>query len=69
MLVPQCAQLLDGLRGHLTEVGVIAARWPRLGRELAELIEACDETVSFEVCEALTPLVVRLRNSTSDRAA
>src|SRR6202035_4075384 len=30
--------------------------------ELAELIEACDEAISFEVCEALTPLVVQLRN-------
>jgi hypothetical protein len=24
-------------------------------RELAELIEACDETIPFEVCEALAP--------------
>jgi transposase len=31
-------------------------------RELAELIEACDETIPFEVCEALAPLVVQLRN-------
>jgi transposase len=28
----------------------------------AELIEACDETIPFEVCEALAPLVVQLRN-------
>jgi hypothetical protein len=26
------------------------------------LIEACDETIPFEVCEALAPLVVQLRN-------
>ena len=50
------------LRGHLTEVGVIAAQGPRHARELAELIEACDETIPFEVCEALAPLVVQLRN-------
>ena len=52
MLVSQRTQLLNGLRGHLTEVGVIAAQGPRHARELAELIEACDETVPFEVCEA-----------------
>jgi transposase len=62
MLVSQRTQLLNGLRGHLTEVGVIAAQGPRHARELAELIEACDETISFEVCEALAPLVVQLRN-------
>ena len=56
MLVSQRTQLLNGLRGHLTEVGVIAAQGPRDARELAELIEACDETVPFEVCEALAPV-------------
>ena len=62
MLVSQRTQLVNGLRGHLTEVGVIAAQGPRHARELAELIEACDETIPFEVCEALAPLVVQLRN-------
>ena len=62
MLVSQRTRLLNALRGHLTEVGVIAAQGPRHGRELAELIEACDETIPFEVCEALAPLVVQLRN-------
>jgi transposase len=42
MLVSQRTQLLNGLRGHLTEVGVIAVQGPRHARELAELIEACD---------------------------
>jgi transposase len=46
----------------LTEVGVIAPQGLRCARELAELIEACDETIPFEVCEALAPLVVQLRN-------
>jgi transposase len=55
MLVSQRTQLLNGLRGHLTEVGVIAAQGPRHARELAELIETCDETIPFEVCEALAP--------------
>ena len=62
MLVSQRTQVLNALRGHLTEVGVIAAQGPRHARELAELIEACDEIIPFEVCEALVPLVVQLRN-------
>jgi transposase len=62
MLVSQRTQLLNGLRGHLTEIGVIAAQGPRHARELSTLIEDCDETVPFEVCEALAPLVVQLRN-------
>ena len=62
MLVAQRTQLLNGLRGHLTEVGVIAPQGLRHARELAELIEACDETVPFEVCEVLAPLAVQLRN-------
>ena len=60
MLVSQRTQLLNGLRGHLTEVGVIAAQGPRHARELAELIDACDEIISVEVCEALAPLVVQI---------
>jgi transposase len=63
MLVSQRTQLLNGLRGHLTEVGVIAAQGPRHARDLAGLIEACDATIPFEVCEVLVPLeVVQLRN-------
>jgi transposase len=60
MLVSQRTQLLNGLRGHLTEVGVIAAQGPRHARELAELIETCDERIPFEVCEALAELVLQL---------
>src|SRR5271169_1978027 len=62
MLVSQRTQLLNALRGHLTEVGVIAPQGLRFARELAELIEACDEAIPFEVCEALAPVVVQLRN-------
>ena len=60
MSVSQRTQLLNGLRGHLTEVGVIAAQGPRHARELAALIEACDERIPFEVCEALAELVHQL---------
>ena len=62
MLISQRTQLINGLRGHLTEVGVIAAQGPRYARELADLIEAGDETIPLAVCEALAPLVVQLRN-------
>jgi transposase len=62
MLVSQRTQLWNGLRGHLAEVGVIAPQGPRHARELAELVEACDETIPIEVCEALAPRVVQLRN-------
>jgi transposase len=44
----------------LAEVGVIAAQGPRHARELAELIETCDERIPFEVCEALAELVLQL---------
>jgi hypothetical protein len=37
------------------EVGVIAPQGLRCAPELAELIEACDETIPFEVCDALAP--------------
>ena len=62
MLVSQRTQLLNGLRGHLTEVGVIAPQGPRHARELADLIEVGDESIPIEVCEALSPLVMQLRN-------
>jgi transposase len=58
MPASQRSQLLNALRGHWTEVGVIAPQGPRHARELAQLIEACDKTIPFEVCEAL----VQLRN-------
>ena len=62
MLVSQRTQLLNGLRGHLSEVGVIAPQGPRHAHELANRIEAGDESIPIEVCEALAPLVVQLRN-------
>jgi transposase len=37
MLVSQRTQLFNGLRGHLTEVGVIAAR-PRAGGQISRII-------------------------------
>ena len=61
MLVAQRTQSLNGLRGHLAEIGVIAAQGPKSAHELAKLIEAGDVTIPRVVCEALAPLVRQLR--------
>jgi transposase len=61
MLVAQRTQLLNGLRGHLAEIGVIAPQGANAARGLAGLIEACDEGLPIEVCAALAELVVQLR--------
>ena len=60
MLVAQRTQLLNGLRGRLGEVGLIAAQGPRHARQLVDRIEACDETIPIEVCAALAELVHQL---------
>jgi transposase len=60
MLVAQRTQVLNGLRGHLGEIGVIAAQGPRHARELAGLIGACDESIPLEVCAALAEPVHQL---------
>ena len=39
MLVAQRTQLINGLRGHLSEIGVIAAQGHKAARELAKRIE------------------------------
>jgi transposase len=62
MLVSQRTQLLNALRGHLAEIGVIAAQGPRYAHDLADRIEAGDETIPLVVSEALAPLVLQLRN-------
>jgi transposase len=62
MLVLQRTQLLNGLRGHLNEIGVIAAQGPRHAHQLADRIEAGDEDIPLAVREALAPLVAQLRN-------
>ena len=55
MLVSQRTQLLNGLRGHLTEIGVIAAQGPKPANWII-----LDERIPFEVCEALAELVHQL---------
>lgn len=61
MLVAQRTQLINALRGHLAEMGVIAAQGLKNARELARLILAeGDETIPACVRMALLPLVRQL---------
>jgi transposase len=61
MLVAQRTQLINALRGHLVEIGVIAAQGPKNARELAGVVMAeGDETIPACVRAALAPLVRQL---------
>jgi transposase len=60
LLVGQRTQLLNALRGHLAEVGVIAAQGAGNARALAALIEAGHDEVPACVAQALAPLVEQL---------
>jgi hypothetical protein len=60
---------MNGLRGHLTEISMIAPQGPRYARDLAGLIEACDERIPFEVCEALAELVHQLHRLIAQRVS
>lgn len=58
----QRTQLLNALRGHLAEAGVIAAQGHQHARKLAELVEAGHAQLPECVRDALLPLVARLRD-------
>ena len=60
MLVQQRTQLLNSLRGHLAEVGVIAAQGAPNGRALAALIVCDHEEIPRVVAQALMPIVKQL---------
>jgi transposase len=61
MLVAQRTQLINSLRGHLAELGIIAAQGPKSARELAQTILAEDnEMIPACVRAALAPLVRQL---------
>jgi transposase len=61
MLVAQRTQLINALRGHLAEIGVIAAQGLKNARELAGIITAEGiETIPACVRAALAPLVRQL---------
>ena len=57
MLVAQRTQVLNAVRGHLAEIGVIAAQGPKNARDLARLIAADAAALPPAVCAALAPLV------------
>jgi transposase len=62
LLVGQRTQLLNALRGHLAEAGVIAAQGAGNARALAALIEAGHEEIPACVTQALAPLVEQLHH-------
>lgn len=59
-LVAQRTQLLNALRGHLAEAGVIAAQGACHGRALASLIANCHADVPTCVAQSLRPLVEQI---------
>ena len=60
MLVQQRTQLLNSLRGHLAEVGVIAAQGATNGHALAALIVCGHKEIPRVVAQALMPIVMQL---------
>ena len=60
ILVAQRTQILNAVRGHLAEIGVIAAQGPGNARDLAALIAADDDGLPTLVRAALMPLVRQL---------
>lgn len=60
MLVRQRTQILNGLRGHLAEIGIIAAQSPVHARALADLLRNGDVSIPQAVARALLPLVTQL---------
>src|SRR5271168_2411503 len=60
MLVAQRTQVLNAVRGHLAEIGVIAAQGPKNARDLAKLTTADEATLPWLVRAALAPLVRQL---------
>lgn len=62
MLVRQRTQILNGLRGHLAEIGIIAAQGPVNARALADLLRRSDASIAPAVATALLPLVTQLEH-------
>jgi transposase len=62
MLVMQRTQLLNGLRGHLAELGIVAAQGLTNARLLAGMVDEGHAAVPDEVRRALLPLVQQLAN-------
>jgi transposase len=60
MLVQQRTQLFNGLRGHLAEIGVIAAQGTCNMRSLGGLIHEGDASIPGAVRASLMPLVTQI---------
>lgn len=60
MLVHQRTQILNSLRGHLAEIGIIAAQGPGHAHALANLLREGDASIPAAVTTALLPLVTQL---------
>ncbi len=59
-LVRQRTQILNSLRGHLAEIGIIAAQGPSHAHALANLLRERDASIPPAVAAALLPLVNQL---------
>jgi transposase len=60
LLVGQRTQLLNALRSHLAEIGIIAAQGPNNARALATLVIEGNDIIPAAVRSALLPLVRQL---------
>ena len=69
ILVSQRTQLLNALRGHLAEVGVIAAQGPNGAYALAAAILEGDSSIPLCVRDALAPIVRQLQTLNDEIAA
>jgi len=59
-MVRQRTQILNSLRGHLAEIGIIAAQGPSNAYALAKLLREGDASIPRAVAAALLPLVNQL---------
>src|SRR6202522_2741787 len=69
LLVSQRTQLINALRGHLAEVGIIAAQGPKGAYALAAAILEGDSSIPLCVRDALAPIVRQLQTLNDEIAA
>ena len=60
LVVTQRTQLLNALRGHLAEIGLVATQGPKGASALVALVSDGDEAIPSNVREALAPLIRQL---------
>jgi transposase len=66
MLVAQRTQVLNAVRGHLAEIGVIATQGPKNARDLAKLIATDEDTLPYLVRAALVRTGLTQHNLPAD---